>query len=386
MDHIYIDGVELASYASQGSSAGAQTSGNFYLGSSNVSLWSSSGFNGTYFRFRTYPTQLASSDVALVSNAIRNEVSGRGVPVTPLAIASGAPMLHAIGDSVTYGLGVSTPWPSLLSLTNQPNYAITNWGIGGVTAQALNASEPNRVALRCQATQGPAIAIVFEGTNDIVNATTATVFANIVSHVKALKQAGCMVFVGTILSRSGSDNLGNTIDADKDSLDALILGNVKAIGADGVIDFAANPLLGADGAYAGSMFQGDHLHPTQAGQALLATAASNVLNYSFGYNEMNVHSVTTLPYSMTAADGYVSTAGVTSVGTLTLPDCTGQSGATYRINNSQAAYAVTVVPMNASQLINGRALSNGVPVPANGSVTLRDIPNAKSVSGCHWEM
>jgi hypothetical protein len=153
-----------------------------------------------------------------------------------------------------------------------------------------------------------------------------------------------------------------------------------------VIDFAANPLLGADGANAEAYFQADHVHPVQAGQQILANEASNALNYYFGYNEANPHNVTSLPYSMTAGDGEVSVAGVTGAGTLTLPDCTGQSGATYRINNPQAAFVVTVAPLNASQLINGLAFGTAVTVPANGTVTLRDVPNAKTVAGCHWEM
>jgi hypothetical protein len=128
------------------------------------------------------------------------------------------------------------------------------------------------------------------------------------------------------------------------------------------------------------------VHPNQAGQALLAAAASNALNYAFGYNELNAHNVTSLPYSMTAGDGYVSVAGVTGAGTLTLPDCTGQSGATYRINNPQSTYAVTVGPLNSSQLINGLAFGTTMTVPANGTLTLRDVPNAKTVAGCHWEM
>ena len=119
---------------------------------------------------------------------------------------------------------------------------------------------------------------------------------------------------------------------------------------------------------------------------MLAAAASNALNFAYGYNEANPHNVTALPYSMTAGDGYVTLSGVTGAGTLTLPDCTGQSGATYRIGNPQSAYAVTVAPLNASQLINGLAFGTAVTVPANGSVTLRDVPNPKTVSGCHWEM
>jgi len=108
-----------------------------------------------------------------------------------------------------------------------------------------------------------------------------------------------------------------------------------------------------------------------------------VLNYSFGSNEGSPHVVTSLNYSMTAADGYVSLAGLTSAGTITLPDCTGQSGAIYRINNPQSVYKVSVVPLNATQAINGL---NTIIVPSNGTLTLRDVPNLRVVAGCHWEM
>jgi hypothetical protein len=210
---------------------------------------------------------------------------------------------------------------------------------------------------------------------------------SLMGEVQTLKQAGCKVFVGTMISRGGNDAHGVSFDAEKDAYDALILSTAKAGGADGVIDFAADPRLGADGANTSSTyFQVDNVHPTLAGQTLLAAAASNALNYAYGYKDVNPHSVTSLPYSMTAGDGSVTLSGLTSAGALTLPDCTGQSGATYRIENPQSAYTVTVAPLNASQLINGLAFGTTVTVPANGSVTLRDVPNPKSVSGCHWEM
>jgi hypothetical protein len=88
---------------------------------------------------------------------------------------------------------------------------------------------------------------------------------------------------------------------------------------------------------------------------------------------------------MQAGDGYV-TASPTANQTLTLPDCTGQSGAGYTVTNLQSTFTVGVVTGSSSQLINGRAAATVVPVPANGSVTLRDVPNPKTVSGCHWEM
>jgi len=383
LDHIYIDGTEVTSYIKQGSNAGKQSSGNFYLGSSNAGPWAGSGFDGTMYRFRSYATQLTAAQIAIISTAFRNDVSSRGAPVTPLPIVGTTPQLHAIGDSITFGYGVSTPWPALLTLNNQPNYAITNWGITGVYMEAVTGSEPNRAGTRCLTTQGPANAIVFMGTNSLqVNETPNQVMAALAGEVQILKTAGCRVFLGTMISRTGPG-----LDAAKNTFDALMLQQYKAVGADGIIDFAANPLLGADGANANTTyFQVDAIHPTQAGQQLLANAASNVLNYTFGYNEMNPHGVTSLPYSMTAGDGYVSVAGVTGAGTLTLPDCTGQSGATYRINNPQATYVVNVGPLNSNQLINGLAWGTTVMVPSNGTLTLRDVPNAKNVSGCHWEM
>jgi hypothetical protein len=157
------------------------------------------------------------------------------------------------------------------------------------------------------------------------------------------------------------------------------------VGADGVIDFAANPNLGADGASTNStFFQADQTHPTAAGQLLLAAAASNELNYYFGSNQANPHVVTAASYAMLAGDGYI-TANPIANQTLTLPDCTGQSGAVYTVTNLQSAFTVSVVAGSSSQLIDGLAVGTAVSVPSNSSVSFRDVANPKSVSGCHWE-
>ena len=158
----------------------------------------------------------------------------------------------------------------------------------------------------------------------------------------------------------GTDGGGASYDADKDAYDSLILTNAKAFGADGVIDFAANPLLGADGATSNATyFQSDAIHPTEAGQQLLANAASNALNYYFGFNQMNPNVVAATNYTMQAGDGYI-TAAPTANQTLTLPDCTGQSGAVYTVTNLQSAFTVGVVTGSSSQLINGLAAGTTV--------------------------
>jgi trimeric autotransporter adhesin len=383
-DHFYIDGQEQM-YTSQGASAGKQTSGNLFLGTTGVSPTDNSGFIGTMYRLVAYPTQLAAGNVQTISAAIRNEVASRGVQTSPQQQQLITPQLHAIGDSITIGAGVSTPWPSLLSLANQPNYTVQNWGIGGTTMTAMQGSEPNRVATMCAPSAGPAIAVLFAGTNDMAQMSMAPqdVWSAAISEIQILKQAGCRVFVGTMLSRGGSFSDGNTADQDKGTYDALILSQARNVGADGVVDFAANPLLGADGAYSNSTyFQGDLIHPTQAGQALLAQAASNTLNRYFGYNDANPHVITGATVTLASGDGAV-TAVPTANAAYTMPDCTGPSGATYTISNPQSAFTVTIVG-RANQPING--VTTPIAIPPNSTVTLKDVANPKNVSGCHWAM
>jgi lysophospholipase L1-like esterase len=385
LDHLYIDGVEQPSYDKQFASAGLQTSGNLFLGSSGVSPFTASGLQGAMYRVRTYPVNtLTASQIQLISGSIRSEVQSRGVAVTTPSVPQVKPTLNCIGDSITVGFEAATPYCSLLTLTNQPAYTITNWGISGVSILAINGSEMNRVAPRCTSIGGPANALVFAGTNDFtaVVEPVSAVFANLMAEVQTLKTAGCRVFVGTMLSRTGSQALG-TLDSIKDSYDGLILSQAKSGGADGVVDFAANPLLGADGAFANlTYFNTDGTHPTTVGQGLLASAFSNVLNYTYGFNGSSPNVVTATSYQMLSGDGAV-TAAPTANAAYTAPDCVGPSGAEYVISNPQSAFTVSIVGKS-GQPING--LTTPIVIPSNGSVTLRDVPNPKNVSGCHWVM
>jgi lysophospholipase L1-like esterase len=386
VDHLYIDGVEQPAYDRQGASAGIQTSGNLFLGSSNVSPFNSSGFLGTMYRLRTYAVNtLTASQIQQITGSIRNDVQSRGVAVTPQALPQISPSLNCIGDSITFGLEAATPYCSMLSLTNQPAYAITNWGINGTTLAAINGSEPNRIAPLCTSISGPANALILAGTNDFTDVSginAAYVFGELMGEVQTLKTAGCRVFVGTMLSRTGATGLG-TLDSIKDSYDALILTQAKAGGADGVVDFAANPLLGADGAYSNSTyFNSDGTHPTTVGQGLLASALSNVLNYTYGFNKANPDVITATSYQMLSGDGAITAAPAANAA-YTAPDCVGPSGVEYVISNPQSAFTVTITGKS-GEPING--LTTPIVVPSNGTIALRDVPNPKSVSGCHWVM
>jgi hypothetical protein len=264
-----------------------------------------------------------------------------------------------------------------------------------MTLFAVSGSEMNRAALLCNGASNPSVYILLGGENDagnIVGTTAASAWASEASIVQTMKRAGCKVYIATVLSQNGTAlGYGGTYDAFKDAFDAMQLEQWKAIGADGIIDFAANPLLGADLASTnpnptacsgGAPFQADHIHPTACGQLLMAVAANNRLNYDNGYKVENPNPVSSATYTLAAGDGAVVNA-TTANAAWTLPDCTGQSGAVYTISNPQSAHTLTIVG-GTNQPING--LTSAITIPSNSTVRLTDVPNAKTVSGCHWVM
>jgi hypothetical protein len=399
-DHLYIDGQECASYNYHTASAGYQASGNFYLGVPPSGTFASSGMNGQMYFAEMTAAGLTAAQIQTETAAINNIVSSRGVAMAAAPLNFGTPQLICGLDSITAGYqagGPAASWCNNLALTNQPSYSIINLGITGLYLEAANGSAPNREALDCKSAQGPSVYLAFGGTNDLATfaVSPAQTFANMAGLVQTMKQAGCRVGVGTMISRSGTTGYTGaaTMDSLKDAYNALILSGWKQIGADFVIDFAADPRLGADGAYAnpnstacagGSCFYADGIHPLAAGQLVLAAEASNALNY-FASSEAQPYVASALPYAMTAGNATVEVpATITAGGQITLPSCLGQSGARYRINNQQSAYAVTVIGSATTQPING--LTTAIAVPANGTVTLLDVPNPKTVAGCHWEM
>ena len=80
---------------------------------------------------------------------------------------------------------------------------------------------------------------------NIVGTTAASAWASEASIVQTMKRAGCKVYIGTVLSQIGAaPGYGGAYDAFKDAFDAVQLEQWKAIGADGIIDFAAQSAAG----------------------------------------------------------------------------------------------------------------------------------------------
>jgi hypothetical protein len=387
VDHMYIDGYEVQYGKTQGTSCGSQTSGNLYIGNSGTAPWLTQGeLNGNVYRAAFWSTKSTAAQVAADSSAMLAEVRSRGVTGASVPSVNG-PMIHGIGDSIMKALGATTSHISELSLKNQPTYIVKNWGISSVSMKTISLSEENRVAPQCRTIAGGQnIAIVHAATNDyLVGAfqTGQTVWSSNISEIGILKQAGCKVFVGTMLSRNGSGANGATMDANKNAIDTLMVGQYKSAGADGIIDYAADPLLGADGANTSALFQPDHTHPNQGGQDRMAQIDSQSLNYYFSPYTVGNPKVVTASGTLNDEDAAVTIGTLSADIALVMPDCTGPSGSTRVISNPQAAHVVTIAG-GTSQPING--LTTAITIAPNSTVTLTDVANLKAISGCHWTM
>ena len=383
-DHFYIDGTECTNYSAQGASFGFQTSGNLFLGGGGVGPFASAGFVGSMYRVVAIPSALTASQIQVATQQLIGDAASRGVPITPLSRSQGKPTFFAVGDSITFGFGVSSPWESNMSLNFQPNLNVLNYGISGKDLSQIASSDSNRVGPMCGGGNGPQVATVFAGTNDVAvfGDTVANTVTYMALEIQQLRAAGCRVFVGTMLSRNG-------FDTQKDSYDTALLQQSKTMGADGFIDFASDPLLGADGASTNATwFQGDDTHPTQTGQNRMGVIASNSLNYYFGSTAASPNTTTAATYQMLSGDGYLEANPSANGQVITLPDCMGPTGATYTVTNISAfTSSVKGGTFNGlAETINFTTIGTAVSLPINTSIVFRDVRNASmSASGCHWE-
>lgn len=397
-DTVYIDGNVCGQYSKDGASAGAQTSGNTFFGGAGVSPWTGQTGTWTAYRARVFNRQLGAAEIAGNASYMKSEVSGRGVVTDMIPNVTYGPQLICRGDSITQGVGGGvTPFCYSGQMTlNQP-WTLQNWGTGGGKTTDLIPSDPASANLECNSQFGQQNAyLVFDGTND-ASANTSTagtrmnpIWQNIAAQIQHASAAGCVVTVSTMLSRGGNDSGGNTMDSDKDLLNTLIRQNALAAGASFITDFAANPLMGADGASANTTYflSSDHVHPTQAGYTLMDAEINSSFNSHFGASPAAPTIITTSTYTMLPSDGYVNVQPSANT-TLTLPDCLGQSGMLYRINFEDGLNLHTLTLQNSitAEPINGADYSSTglVVLTGAGTLTLRDVANPSTSAGCHWD-
>ena len=114
---------------------------------------------------------------------------------------------------------------------------------------------------------------------------------------------------------------------------------------------------------------------------------SAALNYYFGATKNNPTIVTTSTYQMLTGDGYVN-GQPTANSTYTLPDCIGQTGATYHINYQETGVStLTIKNAVSTEPINGTDYSTSglLVLSGPGTVAFTDVANPSVTAGCHWD-
>ena len=339
--------------------------------------------NATVLGFAIY-TSAASSYSALQTLVSRNETAwaqiaaNHGFQLGPFV--NGSPITKNIlfcnGTSIEAGFPVGTnlcagSLTGLSTSTYQPlNAAVPSArlaaSVANLTQAAFYAASPSANSI-----------IAFHGdacTNDMGNGsvTAAACFNNLQTTVTAYRKLGFTpVLIGTQISRTGQDTNKNTWNA-------LVRASANMLGYT-LCDIAANPLVGADGAYASSTyFQADGIHLKAAGQAQYAPTIAACVQSAQGATSSAPTLVSANSYSMTPADNYLVQT-ITGAATATLPDCVGLTGYTYQITNVNAGASATTVSGANSETITGSAT-----IAANVTARFTAQLTSASAGGCYW--
>jgi hypothetical protein len=192
---------------------------------------------------------------------------------------------------------------------------------------------------------GRDLLVVWCGTNAFVNAVATYVpeEESLATYCQQRRKAGWKVIVGTMLDRTGTG-----ADSWKNSYNVLIRSHWRAY-ADGLLDFASNPQVGADGAGASTTYFSDGLHTTTAAKDnILDWQLQRAANRFWGNTDFSTANV----YTTGAAAATAITAASTNSGT-------GISTITTTLNPPQGACVfITGVTSSTGTYNSGAANSN----------------------------
>jgi len=255
-DTLYNNGFATSS-GSVGNGLNKQTTGVYALcgaagGAGNTSQ---TYFNGKIYSALFYSGALNSAQIFQNHVALQQAMLARGINPLPYRSDTGD-LVWAYGDSTTAGAGFIS-WPTRAVGLNG-TWSVANLGISGIFASQLNLGALGTGGSTCSTAGGRSAVVLLTGANDSV---ATTVFGNIRGIFGQLTTAPCgrqSRIVMTMMDKGSSD-------AFKNATNLLIRKNCSNI-ADYCIDLGGTVALGADGAASNaSYFQGDFLHPTQAG-------------------------------------------------------------------------------------------------------------------------
>ena len=206
---------------------------------------------------------------------------------TAIPAAFTTPIIGAIGDSITFGFGLSSPstqnyaFVATNPLVNPHSYS--NFAVSGKTCAQITtiAQSTSNLVSFLSTPHYNSIAVVLCGTNDMTpsvgNMTPAQAFTNLTGLLTAINAASPPapnLLVGTLIDSTSTE----VSEANRATFNALVIAGASSQHYT-VLPFGADPVMGCVGCFSNSTyFQGDGIHPTATGQAVMATYLRNAVN------------------------------------------------------------------------------------------------------------
>lgn len=385
-DTVYQDGLigTVSAAASASSMAAGTTYRTGYGCAANVS---GSNMEGTVYYVLFYTVNLTPAEKLQNYNALAPQIAARGVNVSSQPLNAAPNVFDCVGDSLTAGTGTGIPYCTYLSsvLNGGSGYTYNVYGMAGYTAQNMRGFATGREILSFNRFAQNNITHVWEGTNDIAaSISVSNITAYIASHVSLIKTARTtkipLVSISTMISRTGQDT-------GKNSLNLAIRSDPYKLASDVLVDVAAIPQLGADGAFSNATyFQSDGIHLTVAGYTLVANLVANSWNAYFGSNINNCDPtvITAATYTGLAADGCKQFDTGTNSIAYTLFPATGMTSRTIYACNVSTTGSNTLTLQAASGEYFNASGTTSLTVAAGKCQQLRSTLVSASTGGDYW--
>lgn len=247
-------------------SAGTETGGTFGTADSGFFL------SNDHDIFVGYNTALSTPDRAAVKAALSAAFGG---------IVTAGPRILFVGDSISAGVGDPRGFgysARAAQLVPYNCYGASEGGQQIVNFVANYNTGLARAILLAYPAQ-PRVVFLMMGTNDLTigGRTAAQIYADLQAYCGLVRADGAQVIIGTILPNNGWNG---TQQAIRNDLNASIRANWASF-ADGLCDFAADPVMGPQAAAANATLYGDGLHPAAQGHQNLAVLAATAINGLF---------------------------------------------------------------------------------------------------------
>jgi hypothetical protein len=372
LDHYYFDGVEVSSYAHQGSGLFLHpSSGNYQIGGSGI--YTGNWFVGKIAAVWAWSTSLSQSDAQSAAQSAMGFIRSKGAaPVYVPQIRSAPVVVGGIDSRSVNNRATTHVWIDNLTLSD-PTYTTQDLAFPGSTAYDHLAMFDELEGSQIAGNTAPTIAVIWGGVNDFATSMTARTIAN---SLKGLVLKAKAVGARVILATEISSTSGTNGDASKNALNTIIRSEAIGWGADSIADLSTIPQLGADGAHTSTLYFADGTHPTDAGEAYITAVMSNAVNELIGSSDTNHHTTNAATYQELAGDRYLDITGA-AMQTVTLPSCIGYSLSRQisNLGNSTATIAT----------MGGQTLRGSGTVSAGSAAVVTPVPGPLSTGGCNWQ-